>query len=357
MLPHFVWHGLRRRASRELQRRRLSRSTLDWFAPHFEFRFPLLGDVAAPGVELELRIALEPWHVLGEEGARRRHGALRRFVARAPRGARSRGLNERRHVLTCNGRRAAAAAHRHGRRVRRRRALPRLEAAVGAASDHRRACAADLRPRRHLDEPLARRLPVPRRASGRPQLRHLPGQRLRGRGAPPGALLPHGPHARDADPCRPRAANPDFPFTLDLRRPPAPFVACDFARRRCCDQLLAGYAAPEGRYDELLAAPGAAARRTGTRSCARSPTRSEREVSDTLVAAPSGRSATTASPTTSTPIAQGARPAVGARSAPADPRRADEWAQIEAGIAQRADLLNRVLADLYGPQQLLHERR
>ncbi|CAM5795942.1 circularly permuted type 2 ATP-grasp protein [Rhizobacter fulvus] len=32
---------------------------------------------------------------------------------------------------------------------------------------------------------------------------------------------------------------------------------------------------------------------------------------------------------------------------------ADEWAAIEAGIAQRADLLNRVLADIYGPQALL----
>jgi uncharacterized circularly permuted ATP-grasp superfamily protein len=32
---------------------------------------------------------------------------------------------------------------------------------------------------------------------------------------------------------------------------------------------------------------------------------------------------------------------------------ADEWAGIEAGIAQRADLLNRVLGDIYGPQALL----
>ena len=31
----------------------------------------------------------------------------------------------------------------------------------------------------------------------------------------------------------------------------------------------------------------------------------------------------------------------------------DEWEAIEAGIAQRADLLNRVLADIYGPQELL----
>ena len=34
---------------------------------------------------------------------------------------------------------------------------------------------------------------------------------------------------------------------------------------------------------------------------------------------------------------------------------ADEWQQIAAGVAQRAGLLNAVLADLYGPQQLLAE--
>ena len=32
-----------------------------------------------------------------------------------------------------------------------------------------------------------------------------------------------------------------------------------------------------------------------------------------------------------------------------------DWLAIEAGVAQRADLLERVLADLYGPQRLLHE--
>ena len=40
-----------------------------WFAPHFEFRFPRIGEVTLRGVTLELRHALEPWHVLGEEPA------------------------------------------------------------------------------------------------------------------------------------------------------------------------------------------------------------------------------------------------------------------------------------------------
>jgi uncharacterized protein (DUF2126 family)/transglutaminase-like putative cysteine protease len=39
----------------------------DWFAPHFEFRFPRIGDLKQRDLEIELRTALEPWHVLGEE--------------------------------------------------------------------------------------------------------------------------------------------------------------------------------------------------------------------------------------------------------------------------------------------------
>jgi uncharacterized protein (DUF2126 family) len=39
----------------------------DWFAPHFEFRFPFIGDLEQRDLQIELRTALEPWHVLGEE--------------------------------------------------------------------------------------------------------------------------------------------------------------------------------------------------------------------------------------------------------------------------------------------------
>jgi uncharacterized protein (DUF2126 family) len=41
----------------------------DWFAPHFEFRFPFIGDLEQRDLQIELRTALEPWHVLGEEPA------------------------------------------------------------------------------------------------------------------------------------------------------------------------------------------------------------------------------------------------------------------------------------------------
>ena len=49
----------------------------EWFRAHYDFRFPLAGRIAHDGVVLELRNALEPWHVLGEEGA---GGGVARFV-------------------------------------------------------------------------------------------------------------------------------------------------------------------------------------------------------------------------------------------------------------------------------------
>lgn len=74
----------------------------EWFAPHFEFRFPKAGDFSAKGIDLELRQALEPWHVLGEEGAvggtvRYVDSSLERMQIKVA------GMAPDRYVLTCNG--------------------------------------------------------------------------------------------------------------------------------------------------------------------------------------------------------------------------------------------------------------
>ncbi len=40
---------------------------MSWFEPFFEFRFPHYGTVKIAGIEMEIRMGIEPWHVLGEE--------------------------------------------------------------------------------------------------------------------------------------------------------------------------------------------------------------------------------------------------------------------------------------------------
>jgi uncharacterized protein (DUF2126 family)/transglutaminase-like putative cysteine protease len=100
MLPHFCvedFHG----ALEELAAMGF-RLDPDWFAPHIAFRFPLIGSIAVRGMEVELRHALEPWHVLGEEAMA--GGTVRYVDSSAERvQARVSGWVEERYVLACNG--------------------------------------------------------------------------------------------------------------------------------------------------------------------------------------------------------------------------------------------------------------
>ena len=74
----------------------------EWFAPHFEFRFPLVGSIQASGIELTVRNALEPWHVMGEENA---PGGTVRYVDSSVERLEVHvlGLNDSRYVVTVNG--------------------------------------------------------------------------------------------------------------------------------------------------------------------------------------------------------------------------------------------------------------
>jgi uncharacterized protein (DUF2126 family)/transglutaminase-like putative cysteine protease len=102
MLPHFVEQDLEDVLA-DLSDFGFSLKT-EWFSPHREFRFPIWGDVTYRGVNLQLRQALEPWHVLGEQALA--GGAVRYVDASLDRlQVRLRGLTDTRHALAVNGRR------------------------------------------------------------------------------------------------------------------------------------------------------------------------------------------------------------------------------------------------------------
>ncbi len=101
MLPHFVAADFRD----VLEELRANGYPLDteWFAPHFEFRFPRIGECTYANVNVELRKAIEPWYVLGEEGA---VGGTARYVDSSVERlqVKVKGLTNPRHAITCNGR-------------------------------------------------------------------------------------------------------------------------------------------------------------------------------------------------------------------------------------------------------------
>ena len=103
LLPHFV-HQDFQDVICDLQRAGYPFDSA-WFDPFFEFRFPRYGDlVTENGIAMELRTAIEPWNVLGEEvtaqgTARYVDSSVERMQVKLT------GMVGERHVLACNGRR------------------------------------------------------------------------------------------------------------------------------------------------------------------------------------------------------------------------------------------------------------
>jgi len=102
MLPHYVREDMKQ-VTKDLQRAGFG-FELEWLEPFFEFRFPRYGNTLINGVDMELRFAIEPWHVLGEEmsstgTARYVDSSVERIQVSVT------GFTEGRYIIACNGRR------------------------------------------------------------------------------------------------------------------------------------------------------------------------------------------------------------------------------------------------------------
>jgi uncharacterized protein (DUF2126 family)/transglutaminase-like putative cysteine protease len=100
LLPHFVQQDL----SDVLHDLRQTGYEFDeqWFAPHIEFRFPTYGTIEQRGLSVELRQAIEPWHVLGEEPG---GGGTVRYVDSSVERMQLKvsGMTDSRHLVAVNG--------------------------------------------------------------------------------------------------------------------------------------------------------------------------------------------------------------------------------------------------------------
>jgi len=103
MLPHFVAADLRD----VLLDLNAAGYAFDasWFSPFVEFRFPRYGTVSYNDIQLELRQAIEPWHVLGEEVTA---GVTARYVDSSVERLQIKvnGMSGSRYAVACNGRQA-----------------------------------------------------------------------------------------------------------------------------------------------------------------------------------------------------------------------------------------------------------
>jgi uncharacterized protein (DUF2126 family)/transglutaminase-like putative cysteine protease len=100
LLPHFLIRDIADVAA-DLRTHGVHFDT-SWLDPFTEFRFPRIGTAVFDGVEIELRGAIEPWNVLGEESTA---GGTARYVDSSVERVQVRliGADRHRYFVTANG--------------------------------------------------------------------------------------------------------------------------------------------------------------------------------------------------------------------------------------------------------------
>ena len=323
----------------------------EWFDSHLEFRFPKIGSIAADGVELELRQALEPWNVLAEETysgrtVRTVDSSMERMQVRV-----SGFTTESRYVVACNGRRVPLQ--------------PTGEpgVALGGVRFRARRLSASLHPTVPVHAPLVFHLIDGSRGYSIGQCTYYVG--------PPdgGSYAARPANAAEAEGRRmerfkvhppapsPMAApaeeiNPLFPMTLDLRHAAARtkgpnrhtgarVMTVDLYQTplrygRAYDELSADGVTPRPHWARIMKS----FRAIGPEELGRRWERAERRIRENGITYNIYGDPLGANRPWKIDIVPFLIPA-------------EEWRFLEAGIVQRARLLSRILEDLYGSQELL----